>query len=188
MFEIAVWMLSLIQLPDLSLEQKLGDRRFAVREQTDRDLYKMWPLSRTTLKHASFSRDPEVWNRATVLLAKGRQRDLDSLGRPPMWDWIYANWKSGDGLDTTQYQKHHQAYYWMYEKMRRLYGESHLMDWESVEQYNCCENEHEAYRQVSLYLATLAYDNGVPLPLLKLWFKVGRKVDEKYQKDKPCDG
>ena len=185
MFEILLIIASIIQPPCASLELKLGSPKYSTREKTSVYLEKMWPISKSTLLLLARSKDIEVEHRATVLLQKCRQKDLDSLGDAPCWDWIYSNWKAGTGLDTTQYQTRHEFFYWQKNKMKQLLADETGMPVDEICEDQENLNNYHAFRLVSKYLATSAYDAGVPLPILKLWFKVGRYVDLKYQNIKP---
>lgn len=138
----------------------LGDHRYRVRESAARQLERSWPLSDPHLRAGVRSRDPEIAGRcASIRSAKMGQ----VIALPPWCDWLL--WSVGKGgWDHGSIPSY-----------ARLMN-SELRKWES------CGYPWENYRQVSLVWGTQALQCGIPPSAVRMWFAVGRRVDQEYER------
>lgn len=149
-----------MQVDSTAMPTKLGDSSFRVRHAMARELERGWPYTEPILRRGIQSQDAEI----RLACAKIREACFaKTLENPPWCDWPLWSVENGGW--------NHGA---IPDYARIMNAE--LQKWES------CSYPWENYRQVSLVWGIQALQCGIPPSVVKLWFAVGRRVDQEYER------
>jgi hypothetical protein len=144
------------------LTSSLAHSQFKVRQKNARAVEAAWPLTDASLRRtAAESKDVDAIERAKAIRKKCLAKALESAGQPPWADFPLLR-EDGYSWDRSRWP-------WLSDRIA-----SGLQPCENCGQF-------AQWRQLSRRWATDALEGGLPPSAVRLWFAVGRNVDQKYE-------